>query len=137
MDIEDGKVLEVPVKKKLAYYESDYVKEFTLPETTELPQIKFRYKPMNIVQVANLTEKVVGTKTLGAATEETLRTVATHIVEWDVKDADDNVIDHNKIENLGKIDPTVMNNVAAVIRGDRVDIVGGVKAVQDEAKNLL
>ncbi len=136
MDIEKGEVLEVAVKKKLAYYEPDYVKEFTLPETAELPQVKFRYKPMNIVQIANLTEKVIETKTLSAATEETLRTVSTHIIEWDVKTGNDVVVDHKNIENLKKIDPTVMNNIAAVIRGDSVDILGGVKAVQDQAKNL-
>ena len=128
--------MDVENKKKLAYYEADYIKEFTFPETEELPAIVFKYKPMNIVQVANLTEKVINTATLSAATEETLRIVATHLICWDVKNETGEVVDFMNIENLKKIDPTVMNNLAAVIRGDHIDIVGSIKAVKDEAKNL-
>lgn len=123
-------------KVKTAYYANDYVEEGFIKETVALPQVKFKYKPLNIIQTSKLTDAVMKTETIVGATEATLKMLTKQLIDWDITKPDNEKVDFTKIEELKKVDPTIINKIAGTIRGDRKGPKQDVKDIKDELKNL-
>jgi len=121
---------------KLAYYEDNYVREALIPETERLPCVKFIYRPLNVIQAAKFTEKIIGTKSIEDTIRFMLELVSKHIVGWDLQKRDGSVVDFASIDELGHIDADLMQKIGAVVRNDRSTLAADLCVVKDAVKNL-
>jgi len=123
------------VTKKVVYYEDDYTREHTIQETDKFPQIVFKYKPLTMLKMAKLTDKVLGTKGVIGAAEATIEMLAKQLVYWNVTKPSGETVSCNDPAELRKIDSTILNKIASEIRGDKFTPEGDRKALDESEKN--
>ena len=126
----------VEPKQKVAYYEADYTQECVIPETEDFPEISFTYRPLNMVQTANLTDLVIKDASVVGAANANLEMVGKHLVQWNLLKPGGAVVDFRKMQELHKIDPSIMDKVIRAIRGDSKGPTEDAKEVGEELKNL-
>lgn len=106
--------------KKCAYYDDSYIRTATIPENETLPQVKFTYKPLNMVQAAVLTDAIIKNNSVANIAKLSRELICKHVVDWDLYKMDGSKVELIP-EELEKIDPILANKIAANIRGDRND----------------
>lgn len=121
---------------KLAYYEQDYTRENIIPETELLPEIKFVYKPINIIQGANFTDKIIKSNGIQGSADVTLELLSQHLVSWDLAKTDGTIVNCNDVKSLSRVDNRVILKIASIIRGDRSTPEEDTKIIEKELKNL-
>lgn len=124
------------IVKKLAYYEDDYVRHGVILETDVTPEIRFMYKPLNMIQAANLTDAVIDGKNILSTAKAIIKLLTKHIVEWNLEKQDGVKVDWTIDSELEKIDAKVLQKIAAIIRRDSSTFEEDVAIVRDEVKNL-
>ena len=124
------------VTKKLAYYEDDYTRRGTIPEDEFLPEVKFEYKPLNMLQSANLTDDVMNGEGIVGAAQASIKMLAKHLVSWNLVKADDSTVDCNDMKSLRKIDGRLLQKIAGFIRGDHGTLEADAEAIEESIKNL-
>ena len=122
-------------EKKLAYFEEDYVRSARIPESDTLPEINFRYKPLNMIQSANLTDAVIEGKNIIGAAEATRQMISKHIVEWDIIKADGTLVSFSNEKELSKVSGMIIQKIASIIRGDSSTFEEDAKVLEAEIKN--
>lgn len=115
--------------QKVVYYEDSYTRSVTLPETPFFPEINFTYRPLNMVQTARLTDEILSDKSVEVATEANLKMLGRHIVDWDLRKPSGDKINPENVAELKKCDPSVVNKIVGIIRGDK-------KAAFEDVKEL-
>ena len=104
---------------------------------TGYPALNFKYKPMNVIQAAKFTDDIMATKTMEATVEVTLTLISKHMVKWDLAKPDGAVVDCKNTKELRKMDYTIMDLIAKVIRDDEEDTMDGAQKAKELVKNLL
>lgn len=122
-------------QKKVIFYEDDYTKMCTFKETDKLPEIKFTYKPLNMVQSSQLTDEIMKKPSVEHASEMNLLMIGRHIIEWNLEKPDGSPIDPKNVEDLRRLDPTVVNMITRKIRMDTGTFEEDASLKTDEVKN--
>jgi hypothetical protein len=130
-----AEVKKVSKEVKTLFYDETYSEKGKVKETNRTPQVNFVFKPLNMIQTAQLADKVSKTETVEGATICNLRLLKDHIIEWDLKKADGTVISTDDIEALKKVSPRVMQKIINAIRGDNSDATEDLSLVESELKN--
>ena len=123
-------------KKKIVYYEDNYEETVTLPETSDMPEITVRYKPLNMLQTSQLTDSVIAGASVEGAALATVEMLTRHILSWNVEKPDGTLVNHKNVDELQRLDPGVVNKVARLIRKDKSSPAEDMLAVRNELKNL-
>ncbi len=125
----------VDAKKKVIFYEDDYTKVCVFKETDVLPKIVFTFKPLNMLQSSVLTDEIMKKPSVEHAAECNLRMIGRHIIKWNLEKPDGTPIDKDSVEDLRRVDPTVINMITRKIRMDKGTFEEDANLEKDEVKN--
>ena len=121
--------------KKVAYYEDDYTKTACLPETDRFPEVVFKYEPLNMIQSARLSDEILKDVKVTPAAEANMRMLGKHVISWNLKKPDGTVVNKDDVDELGRVDPAIINGVTAVIRGDKGTPERDIEEINESVKN--
>ncbi len=120
MDDDFKKVEAEPVKQ--FYIEDDYTIEAVVSFGSGFPDVKLKFKPINMVQSANLTDEVMRLGKLKGpvkgAMSANMEMLSKHIVEWDLVKSNGSKVDPHDPDELVKITPKLMTRISNLVRGD-------------------
>lgn len=121
---------------KTVYYDKDYTRTIELKEAEHYPKVVFTFKPLNIIDVAEVTDKIMEKATVAGAAEVNVEMISRQLVKWDLKKPNGTTIDFRKIDELKRLDTVVLNKIIGIIRGDMKTPEDDYKDLQAELKNL-
>lgn len=126
--------------KKYAYFSKDFTRTAVIEETVLLPRIEFEYRPLTMLDTALLTDQVMHANiNIEKATQKNLEMLSKHIVKWDLMGVDnlgcESCIDFNKVTELEKVSPIIINQIIGLVRGDAGNPYLDKKDVDAQLKN--
>lgn len=121
---------------RIAYYEFDYTRKGFIASKNNLPEVHFVYKPLNMIQAANLTDEVIKGKTIHATALANIKMLGKHLVSWDLSKPNGELVDFKNAAEVSRIDPQILNKITGIIRGDNLEQVDK-EVLEDVIKNLL
>jgi len=120
-----------PPAARLAYIEDDLVLEGTFPGTNILPEVNFRFHPVNSIEDAEWANKVMGSRGNRKDLYRTImRHVSQHLRSWDLKKAvktpdgsiSYEVVNHRDLKELDRVAPAVIDYIHKTIQESAEDV---------------
>jgi len=121
--------------QKAVYYEDDYEITRDFRETADYPAFSLRFRPINIIQSARLTDDVLKTEGIVGAMQAHARLITKQVVDWNLVKSDGSAIDFKSIKEVERLNPTIFNRIVSTIKGDDRTPMEDIQAVQTTAKN--
>jgi hypothetical protein len=128
--------------KKRGYFRPGMTRVGQFKETADLPEVNFEYRPLNMQETAELTDKVMAAKNVAGANVENMRMVSERLIKWDLtKQAEGDCqdgevpVDFRNVEELKLVSPVIMNYITSVIRGDTANPLLDKQALEEQVKN--
>lgn len=121
-----------PVKPRAVYLTDEYTVEHHVLAEDGLPEYTFVYKPINIIQSANLTDAIITAGNYANVAAANIEMIADHMVSWTLKKEDGSPIDCKNPVELGFMSPKIIDKLISVVRHDE----GSVQADLDLATQV-
>lgn len=104
------------MSKKSAYFTDDYFRTGQIKETTQTPEVNFKYKPLGITKRTQIDSVFDNPNSSEKELLEAAKDVITSsVISWDLKKPDGSPVAYDNLDELERIDPYIIQKMTAQI----------------------